>query len=420
MRIFVLLSILLLAGEVAAVSPPRVTSTATENGLEWQFVAELPVMSCWNEVEVRSVSAADGKIDISYSIVPPKHDYGCFTASPPLFLSVPLGVLEQGRQTVLAVGENRGTPLAPISYVFGVSVPPEDTIWFGRATVGDTVVSGLYRINNPTATLLTDVRMTLRPMGGCGISPPTPSCGSFIEQEYQSFAIVKGCSQIAIGGYCDVQIAFSPFVARNLHVQLQVAYADYGGLRGADIYGTGEPAQLTPGTVLAVEFYNAVQDHYFITDRTDEQALLDQGVMPGWTRTGFSFWVWPATGGAPPGTSPVCRFYGRPEAGINSHFYSASPAECAAVASKFADAWILESPTFFYAYLPDTNTGACPEGATPVYRYYNQKADAGHRYLPVHDFEANRMLARSWIPEGYGPQGVVMCGAPGRFAIALQ
>ena len=45
--------------------------------------------------------------------------------------------------------------------------------------------------------------------------------------------------------------------------------------------------------------------------------------------------------------SKVCRYYGRPQAGLDSHFYSASASECRGVAQRFPDAWILESAELF-------------------------------------------------------------------------
>ena len=65
-----------------------------------------------------------------------------------------------------------------------------------------------------------------------------------------------------------------------------------------------------------------------------------------------------------PATSPVCRFYRAPAYG-DSHFYSASPAECAATAAAHPVDWIYESPNVFYIQLPDTNTGACPANTLP-------------------------------------------------------
>ena len=81
-------------------------------------------------------------------------------------------------------------------------------------------------------------------------------------------------------------------------------------------------------TLEAIEYYNQALDHYFVTALADEIAKLDAGVFVGWQRTRLSFKVFdPATPAA--GASPVCRFYGTPAAGLDSHFYSASAPECA-------------------------------------------------------------------------------------------
>ena len=104
----------------------------------------------------------------------------------------------------------------------------------------------------------------------------------------------------------------------------------------------------------------------------------------------------------------MCRFYGRPEAGIDSHFYSASAAECQAVIDRYGADWQLESPEVFVVALPDPATGACPADAMPVYRVFNGRRDANHRYVtsPV---DRAQMVASGWIAEGYGPDAVAMC-----------
>ena len=101
----------------------------------------------------------------------------------------------------------------------------------------------------------------------------------------------------------------------------------------------------------------------------------------------------------------MCRFYLPPPQ--DSHFYSASPDECAAVASRFPT-FVLEAPDVFYIPLPDTTTGACPAGTIPVYRLYNNRPDANHRYTTDPAIKA-QMLAKGYIAEGYGPDAVIMC-----------
>jgi carboxypeptidase C (cathepsin A) len=165
-------------------------------------------------------------------------------------------------------------------------------------------------------------------------------------------------------------------------------------------------AALPDATV--VEYYRAEVDHYFMTASPQEQALLDDGTIRGWARTGVSFFAWTDAARAPATAQPVCRFYGRPEAGLDSHFYSAFPDECTAVQARFPGAWQLESPSLFYIEAPDRTSGACAAGTDPVYRVYDNRTDANHRYMLSADVRAT-MLSRGWIPEGHGPDAVVMC-----------
>jgi hypothetical protein len=166
------------------------------------------------------------------------------------------------------------------------------------------------------------------------------------------------------------------------------------------------------GMVDAIEFYNATLDHYFVTAGADEITKLDAGVLVGWKRTGLSFEVLDPTT-ATPFASPVCRFYGLPSAGLDSHFYSASVAECDDVKRKFAGSWELESDNVFLVYLPDAVTGACPANTTPIYRSWNGRADSNHRYTTDAAVQQS-MIARGYVAEGYGPPSmpVAMC-SPG-------
>lgn len=165
-------------------------------------------------------------------------------------------------------------------------------------------------------------------------------------------------------------------------------------------------AAQTP-TLTAVEYYNTALDHYFVTADATEIEALDTGRLPGWTRTGYRFLVLPPTTPSGPSTSPVCRFYGNPGAGLNSHFYSAVPAECAAVAAKFPE-WKFESGNVFQVYLADTATGTCPANTVAVYRTWNARHDSNHRYTIDASVQA-QMIALGYVPEGYGDPPVVMC-----------
>jgi hypothetical protein len=158
-------------------------------------------------------------------------------------------------------------------------------------------------------------------------------------------------------------------------------------------------------TARAVEFYDGARDHYFMTADAREIADLDDTVHPGWVRTGQSFIVGtPAVRDA----EPVCRFYGLPAKGLDSHFYSANAGECDAVTRRFADAWSLESANVFTVDLPDTVSGACPSDTKPVHRLWNARSDSKHRYT-TDAAVAAAMVGRGYVPEGYGAQGIAMC-----------
>jgi hypothetical protein len=159
----------------------------------------------------------------------------------------------------------------------------------------------------------------------------------------------------------------------------------------------------------AVEYYNATLDHYFVTALPDEIAKLDSGSFVGWQRTNRGFRVLdPATPAED--SVPVCRFYGSPAAGLDSHFYSASAAECEDVRRRFAGVWLPEADNAFGVWLPDPQSGACPAGSIPVYRSWNKRADSNHRFTTDPAVQ-QAMIAQGYLAEGYGPGAmpVAMC-----------
>ena len=145
----------------------------------------------------------------------------------------------------------------------------------------------------------------------------------------------------------------------------------------------------------AVEFVNAQLGHFFVTASTAEIAALDAGAFGGaWQRTGQTFNVG--------GTAVVCRFYGMPPKGPDSHFFTANPAECVNVMTQFA-AWTFEGHAF--AITPATN-GQCPAGLVPVNRFFNNPTTVGamnHRFT-VTQQAFDQTVAMGWVNEG-----VVMC-----------
>ncbi|MFO1322556.1 MAG: hypothetical protein U1F15_00665 [Burkholderiales bacterium] len=158
-----------------------------------------------------------------------------------------------------------------------------------------------------------------------------------------------------------------------------------------------------PAAVEVVEFYNASHDHYFISAAAAEISDLDRGVHPGWARTGLGFRAYLT---AVAGTGPVCRFYIPPAAG-DSHFYSASAAECAQVLAAYP-AFVYEAPNVFYIALPDAVSGVCPAATVPVYRVWDNRADTNHRYTTSPAIR-QQMQDLGWLAEGYGSNQVIMC-----------
>ena len=184
-----------------------------------------------------------------------------------------------------------------------------------------------------------------------------------------------------------------------------------GSLCGAGLLDAGAavastpPASATipPNAVPVIEYYRADSDHYFITADPNEVAYLDVHMHGVFERTGTVFFAYPGSFLAPPSVQPVCRFF----AGglINSHFFTASAAECQFVAARWPGTWILESNAAFWIEVPDAN-GACREGTIPIYRFFNNRQDANHRHTP--DLSVRRaMVNRGWVPEG--PNGVALC-----------
>ncbi len=148
----------------------------------------------------------------------------------------------------------------------------------------------------------------------------------------------------------------------------------------------------------AVEYFNARLGHFFVTANPEEIAMLDAGAFDGqWRRTGQTFNV----GG---GKSGVCRFYGMPPKGPDSHFFTADPAECQKVMEDY-QAWTFEGHAFSTTAPVG---GQCPVGTIAVQRFYNSPAagsEMNHRFTVTQE-AFDETLAMGWIPEG-----VVMCAA---------
>lgn len=275
--------------------------------------------------------------------------------------------------------------------VVGVYAPPATVSVENRSPVAATVAFRVFGTSCPAV-----------------IGPLPEFCSKAVEQEYSSYLVVAACANVAPGASCDVTIRFAPKSSRMLVAKVAVL-VDQQEVTAFKVTGAGVPVSHAVGAIRAIEFVDVARLHYFITPSEDEIRKLDEGYFPGWSRSGYSFWVWP-TSDATSGVNPVCRFYGRPEAGLDSHFYSAAPAECQAVIDRFSSAWVYETPELFGAKLPSQVDGACPANSVPLYRLYNNKPDVNHRYMVLRDAQWETLRALyGWIPEGYGTNATIMC-----------
>ena len=135
-----------------------------------------------------------------------------------------------------------------------------------------------------------------------------------------------------------------------------------------------------------------------------EAVGIDAGhAGPGWVRTNATFNAWLTAADAPFEAAQVFRFYGTPNIGPNSHFYTLSSAEFSNVLRDRG--WTYEYGNWFWT-LPPSASGQCPVNATPLYRAYNDRFafnDSNHRYT-----ESPAVL-QSMANQGWVAEGVVMC-----------
>ncbi|MEO8134284.1 MAG: hypothetical protein ABI831_09935 [Betaproteobacteria bacterium] len=180
---------------------------------------------------------------------------------------------------------------------------------------------------------------------------------------------------------------------------LAVGQSDGFGLL-LKLRGSSSPAAEASSPV--VEFFNSILGHYFITAGPGEIANIEAGgAGPGWQRTGYGFRAHVPESGVPAAALPVCRFYGTPGRGPNSHFYTVSEAECATV--KLDPGWTYEGIAF-YLYAPVN--GQCGTGLQRVYRAYNNRSgqnDSNHRYA------TELTILQPLVGQGWTVEGTVFC-----------
>jgi hypothetical protein len=261
------------------------------------------------------------------------------------------------------------------------SLPP--TVDFGNATIGMTSVP-----QNVTFT-------------NSGNAPLSIQTADVLDTT--QFKRVSGCGPgtvVAPGASCTVAVTASPAIAGAAKSRLVLFTND--GFYELPLVANGVITGQTASMVDVIEYYNASLDHYFITWIAAEIANLDGGYTPTrWTRTGKSFKAYTT---AQTGTSQVCRFYIPPTLG-NSHFFGRGAAECNATLAAHPD-FVLEEPNYMQLFMP--TAGSCPTGTQPIYRVFDNRTDANHRYTTDRAVRDD-MMTKGWLAEGDGADLVVMC-----------
>lgn len=154
----------------------------------------------------------------------------------------------------------------------------------------------------------------------------------------------------------------------------------------------------TSPTVPVYEYVNDINRRRILLSEPAEITFVESGSAgPGWHRTGLQLSMLPASYNQSYVTrlEDVCRFY---SPSSNSHLYTSSPAECAALKAPDSG-WTFAR----IAFKSDPPVGGtCPVWSSyPVYRYFNNRAgaEADHRYSPDRTLKA-RLEADGWQDEG--------------------
>lgn len=168
------------------------------------------------------------------------------------------------------------------------------------------------------------------------------------------------------------------------------------------------PLANTGGEAAVLEYYNTTLNHYFMAAGPDIDFIDTGKAGPGWIRTGESFKAWlQMPSDTLVAAAPVCRFYGVPAGGPNSHFFSASAADCSLL-KRPGSGWFFEGD--FWYIRPVPASGRCPDGHIGVNRVYNNRYypwnDSNHRFT-TSDSTYAEMVRKGWVGEG-----TVMCARP--------
>ncbi len=180
-------------------------------------------------------------------------------------------------------------------------------------------------------------------------------------------------------------------------------------------------AQAFAQTVTVVEYYQRALDAYFITGRSNEQALLD--ALPGeFSRTGMQFTATTAMGDVAAPQVRICRFYVNTTTPFaSSHFYGREGVDCEVIRAQNLPGFAYEGFDFAVAQPIATGvtgpSGQCAESTPlPVYRSFRAATatrTANHRYS-TSSSTYDALNAAGWSPEQ-----VVFCVAASKDAAVV-
>jgi hypothetical protein len=201
---------------------------------------------------------------------------------------------------------------------------------------------------------------------------------------------------IAAGASCRMNFFFQPREAGARNAELVIDAPQLQGLTIVNLAGEG----VAPvSTIDVVEFHNTADGQYFITADAAEIAFIDGGGLgTTWSRTGMHFNAWSRDEINVPASHPVCRFFGTPGVGPNSHFYTADATECTGVRAN--PYWQYEGIAF-RAIEPFGFT-ICPGGTAIIQRLWragNEATASRHRYVADATL-IPAMAAAGWVLEG--------------------
>jgi uncharacterized delta-60 repeat protein len=362
---------------------------------------------------------SDGSIELGYmtadasgAVQPKLHRYPADFVSPPARVMPHVGIASWTAPTVGIDGYG-GAVFATESNPYGTTSPQIVLTRFSPAGVRD-------------ASFGTNGSASIAVHGFYSLDPSTAVSKMLWQDPDGSWTLLADIGQ-SRDGWAMVDAYFSTLAVRfradgsaepqfpqgkdlgggqlNKLVQLQTGELLHAEPTSAGCKLVKQTSDAPRADALMVEYYHPTLGHYFMTLEGAESRFLDANTATwGWQRTGWTFGAWLPV--KLPGTTPLCRFYGDPVIGPNSHFYTPTGGECDFLESLQATtppgqpAWRLEGLAAAVA-LP-TN-GECVGNLSSVYRLYNDGfahgRDSNHRYTADPALYA-QMQAQGWLPEG--------------------